>query len=105
MSLASYHCSTPGSAHGFTVRALPDINHSIDFLHSISFRRRGCLRLAAAVAAEHPCRREFAKLVADHVLRHEQFRELAAVVNKKSVADKIGHHGAIARPGFERFAA
>src|SRR5579859_5671903 len=86
MSLASYHCSTPGS---------------------VLLRRRrgaGCrgLGLAAAVAAERPRRRELAELVPDHVLGDEHLRELPAVVNQKRMADEFRHHRAITRPGLQR---
>src|SRR3954468_10860054 len=79
MSLASYHCSTPGS---------------------LSLR----LPLAAAVAAEHARRRELAELVADHVFRDEQLGELPAVVDQEGVADELGNDGAIPRPGLDRLA-
>src|SRR5436305_9921107 len=78
MSLASYHCSTPG-------RVL-----------------LGRLGLAAAVTAEDAGRGEFAQLVADHVFRHEQLHELLAVVDLKGVADEIRHDHAVPGPGLER---
>src|SRR5262249_39957636 len=66
-------------------------------LHSpILFRG---LALAAAVAAEHPGRREFAELVTHHVLGHEQLGELPAVVNEEGEANEVRHDRAIASPG------
>ena len=53
---------------------------------------------------EHAGRREFAELVPNHVLGHEQLREILAVVDHERVADKIGHNRAVARPGLDRFA-
>src|SRR5437660_10332608 len=78
MSLASYHCSTPGR---------------------VSLGRLG---LAAAVAAEDAGRRKLAELVTDHVFRHEQLHELLAVVDLKGVADEIRHDHAVPRPSLER---
>src|SRR5579872_2671589 len=78
MSLASYHCSTPGS-----IRLL--------------------LPLAPAVSLEQPRGSEFAELVADHVFRHVQLGELPAVVNQEGHADELGDDGAIARPRLQRF--
>src|SRR5437016_633639 len=77
MSLASYHCSTPGC---------------------VSF----ALALAAAVAAEEAGRGELPQLVADHVLRDEQLDELPAVVHQERVADEVGYDGAVAGPGLQR---
>src|SRR5207248_2938271 len=85
MSLASYHCSTPGSLLG----CRPG--------------RRGLL--AAAVALEDPCRRELAQLVADHVLGHIQPHELPAVVDHEGLTNELRDDRAVARPGLHRLAA
>ena len=42
------------------------------------------LAALAAVAAEGPRRGEFAELVADHVLGHEQLDEVLAVVDRRN---------------------
>src|SRR5215471_13436182 len=87
MSLASYHCSTPGR-------------------ESLGRRCRGGSRrlLAATVALEYSGRRKLAELVADHVFRHVQLQELPPVVNQERDADEFWHHRAIARPRLDRFA-
>src|SRR5437870_1608058 len=83
MSLASYHCSTPGSVFLLGRRRLP---------------------LAAAVPAEHPCGSKFTELVADHVLGHEQLGELPTVVDHERMANEVRHDGTIAGPRFDRVA-
>src|SRR5262245_30714951 len=80
MSLASYHCSTPGCV------------------------LLGGLALATAVPLEDPRRREFAELVADHVLGDEQLHELPPVVHQERVPDELRDDGAVARPGLDRLA-
>src|ERR1043166_1611382 len=103
MSLASYHCSTPGSFNLILVFRMP--------IGKATLCRRcpGCcrrlLRLAARVPLEHAGRREFAELVADHILGDEHLGELPAVVYQEGEADEIGHDRAIACPGLDRFAA
>src|SRR5262245_5275803 len=107
MSLASYHCSTPGSVSEKLLKSW-----TLEALSTCWLARRrrcrggGRCRLAARarMSAEHPRRRKFAQLVADHVLRHEQLDELPAVVNHERVPDKVRHDGAIARPRLERLA-
>src|SRR5262245_43432936 len=88
MSLASYHCSTPGCM----------------LLPSCRAGRGRCGSLAAgtAMAAEDARRRKLAELVAHHVFGHEQLHEDLAVVNLKGVADEVRHDRAIARPGADR---
>src|SRR5437868_5802452 len=81
MSLASYHCSTPGS---------------------VELLRRG-LRLAAAVSLKGSRRCELAELVADHVFRHVQAHELPSVMNEERRADELRDDGAVARPRLDRF--
>src|SRR4051812_49276749 len=98
MSLASYHCSTPGSVDSsLLAKARSD--------ESKTFLLRGtgcCLRLATAMSLEDPCRSELPELVPDHVFRHLQPHVLPAVVNQKGDADKFRHDGAIACPGLDR---
>src|SRR5690606_4185578 len=60
--------------------------------------------LVGAMAEIVPRRREFAELVADHVLTHEHWRELLAVVHLEGEADELRHDGGAARPGFDGFA-
>src|SRR5689334_11485513 len=91
MSLASYHCSTPGYCLLSRKRLL-------------SCRGRGRLGLAARVPLEHSRRSELAQLVPDHVLGHEQLHEVLAVVHHERVTDEIGHNRAIARPRLDRLA-
>src|SRR5579864_4805614 len=91
MSLASYHCSTPGSGLLAGRR------------WCTGRRGRGCLP-AAAVTLEYTRRRELAQFVADHVFGHEQLHELPAVVNLKRLTDKFRHNRAIAGPGAQRLA-
>src|SRR6516162_4442639 len=103
MSLASYHCSTPGSVYSFYFFACLLERHHCQ----TSPRRRTngrLLGLTTAVSLEDPSRREFAKLVAHHVLRDENLGELAAVMHQEREADKIGHDCAIAGPGLDRLA-
>src|SRR5205823_613523 len=59
---------------------------------------------ASAVAAERARRGELAELVADVVLGDVHLDELPAVVDEEGLADELGHHGAVARPGLERLA-
>src|SRR5579871_3009917 len=82
MSLASYHCSTPGRV-------------------SLGRRRPP---LAAAVPLEEPGRRELPELVTHHVLGHVQPGELPAVVHEERLADELRYDRAIPRPGLERLA-
>src|SRR6516165_6417162 len=77
MSLASYHCSTPGSRF---------------------------LGLASAMSAERSRRRKLAELVSDHVFGHVQPGKLSAVVNQERHADKLGNDRAVAGPRLERLA-
>src|SRR6476661_7808255 len=81
MSLASYHCSTPGSV-------------------SLS----GCFSLAAAVSLEGAGRRELSELVPHHVLCHVQLDKHPAVVDGKRRTHKVGDDGTVARPGLDRVA-
>src|SRR5437763_16790726 len=67
-----------------------------------SGRRAGRGGLAAAVALEHPGRRELAQLVPDHVLLHEHLEELVAVVDLEGVAHELGDDRAGPRPGADR---
>src|SRR5207248_5690823 len=71
-----------------------------------SRKRRGAARLllalAAAVSLEDAGRREFAELVADHVLDDEQPHELPAVVDEEGMADELGDDRAVARPRLDR---
>src|SRR5262249_39285614 len=80
-SLASYHCSTPGS---------------VLLLRSLT--------LPSTVPLEDPRRRELAELVADHVLRDEQLHELPPVVHQERMPDELRDDGAVARPGLDRLA-
>src|SRR5207302_1389268 len=92
MSLASYHCSTPGSSSlGSRGRT-----------GSRSGRR--CLRPGTAMALEHTGRRKFAQLVPYHVLSHKQFEKLLAVVDEERMTDEVGHDGTITGPGLDRLA-
>src|SRR5436190_23804070 len=85
MSLASYHCSTPGSLLG-----------------GWGGCPRGCrLRLASAVPLENSRGGELSQLVPDHIFRNEQLQKLPAVMHQKSMADEIGHNRAVARPGLQ----
>src|SRR5258708_309125 len=108
MSLASYHCSTPGSGL-FQIVDCRFRKPSLHLCKSAICNRKSeillrCFSLAATVSAEHAGRRELTELVADHVLRDEALDELAAIVDQERVADELGHHGAVARPGFDRLA-
>src|SRR5262245_41574129 len=87
MSLASYHCSTPGPLTPL-----------------LRCRRGRRLSLAAGVAAEQAGRGELAELVAHHVLGHVQLDELVAVVDLEVGPDELRHDGAVARPGAQRSA-
>src|SRR5208282_1557125 len=51
------------------------------------------------MAVEGARRREFAELVADHVLRAVDRNELAAVMNREGESDHVGHDHRAARPG------
>src|ERR1700730_4387478 len=86
MSLASYHCSTPGLVS----------------LLGCGSRRLG---LAAAMAAKNTRRRKLTQFMSHHVFRDEQLDELLAVVNLEGVADEIRHDHAVARPRLERLLA
>src|SRR5215510_2700279 len=61
--------------------------------------------LVGAMAEIVPRRREFAELVADHVLAHQHGRELLAVVNLEREADELRHDGGAARPRLDGLAA
>src|SRR5436305_400083 len=100
MSLASYHCSTPGSIFG-NCRFLP----SDRIARFCEPPLNSLLCLAATMAAEHAGRRELAELVADHVLGHEHLRELPAVVDQEREADEVRHDRAGAAPRLDRLAA
>src|SRR5262245_18857667 len=56
------------------------------------------------MTAENSRRGEFAQLVTDHVLGHEQFHELPAIVHQEVAANEVRHDRAIAGPGFDRLA-
>jgi len=43
------------------------------------------------MSTERSRRCELAKLVSDHVFRHEHFRELTANCESGTCADKVGH--------------
>src|SRR6267142_2109906 len=58
-------------------------------------------RALRAVTAEQPRRREFAELVAHHVLGDVHGDELVPVVHRERVADEVGGDGAPPRPGLE----
>src|SRR5579875_3425999 len=80
MSLASYHCSTPGSisfGFGFT----------------------------AAVSFENPRRSKFSQFMPYHVFGHVKADKVFAVVNEESRADEFGNDSTITRPCFDRFPA
>src|SRR5207253_2151505 len=64
----------------------------------------GGLGRLAAVPAEGPGRRELAELVPDHILGHIQLHECLAVVDRKVLADELGHDRAGPRPGLDRLA-
>src|SRR5437870_2599461 len=81
MSLASYHCSTPGS-----------------FLLLRGGGSRCRLGLAAAMAAEHARWGKLAELVANHVFRHKALRELPAVVDQEREADHLRDDRGVAGP-------
>src|SRR5690606_16411356 len=51
------------------------------------------------MAVVRPCRREFPELVADHVLIHQNRKELLAVVNAKSQTDELRQDGRPPGPG------
>src|SRR5438132_3985148 len=113
MSLASYHCSTPGYKDQCSIlreRAL----FLCGRFGACCRGRRSCssgggqggrFGLAAAMPLEYARRRKFAQLVADHVFCNKQPDELLAVMNHEGVADEIGNHRAIARPGLDRLAS
>src|SRR3954451_7885455 len=64
------------------------------------------LRLAiAGVAAEHPRRREFAQLMADHLLADEDGHVLAAVVDRDRVPDHLREDRRRPRPGADHLLA
>ena len=74
---------------------------------SVSASARGCLGLlmsaplrllVAGVAGEGAGRREFAELVADHVLVHLHRQELVAVIDAEGQADELRQDGRAARP-------
>src|SRR5438046_977820 len=97
MSLASYHCSTPGTV---SLRRL-----RLSQCYAVSGGNplfRGSLAFTAAVALECPRRRKLAELVADHVFRHVQANELPPVVNQERHADEFGNDGAVPRPRLDR---
>src|SRR5260370_30231070 len=113
MSLASYHCSTPGYnpvrvpelARVRVAGRLASAGLGRASLGRTGRRSRGRsgLGTGAAVAFEDPRWRKFAELVAHHILGHEQLQKLSAVVNQEGVADEIRHDRAIARPGLDWF--
>src|ERR1700733_668987 len=81
---------------------------------SVSGRPRSCfgLLISAAprllvgrVTAEGAGRREFAELVADHVLVHLHRQELVAVVDPEGEADELRQDGGPARPDLDDFVA
>lgn len=53
---------------------------------------------------KNPCWGKLTQLVTDHILGHVTFDKLLAVVDEKGAADKFRENGAIASPGFNRFA-
>src|SRR5262245_26196475 len=90
MSLASYHCSTPGCV--------------LPLLWTFPRLASLLLPLPAAVTAEHAGGGELAEFVADHVLGDVHLDELLAVVNQERVADEVGDDRGVPRPGLEWFA-
>jgi hypothetical protein len=58
--------------------------------------------LVGGVAGEGPRRREFAELVADHVLVHGDRDVLVAVVDAERQADELRQDGRATRPGLDR---
>src|SRR5438046_2008236 len=84
MSLASYHCSTPGY-----------------LLLLRGGGGRGRLGLAATMAAEHARGGKLAELVADHVFRHEALCEPPAVVDQKREADHLRDDRGVAGPSLD----
>src|SRR5690606_25858758 len=55
--------------------------------------------LLVRVAAEHTRQTELTQLMTDHILRHEDVIEMAAVMNLERVTDELRHNRASARPG------
>src|SRR5262245_9435563 len=100
MSLASYHCSTPGSVSSPCLGG----GRRTACTRGCCGRGGGCLP-AAAVPLENPRRRELAQFVADHVFRHVQPHELPAVMDHKRLTNELRHDRAVPRPGLERLAA
>src|SRR5262249_31114409 len=78
MSLASYHCSTPGW---------------------VSFR----FGFPAAMTFEDTRRRKFTELMANHIFGHVKAKKALAVVDEEGRPNEFGDDGAIARPRFDRF--
>src|SRR3954454_18994993 len=81
---------------------------------SVSARRRSaaCLPisgplcpLVAGMAVEGAGRREFAELVADHVLGHQHRDEFVAVIDAKGQADELRENRRAARPGADHLVA
>ena len=64
---------------------------------------RHFLRLSARVPLEQPRRREFSKLVSDHVLGHEHRNVPFAVMNAEGQTDHIRRDRRTARPGLDRW--
>jgi hypothetical protein len=62
------------------------------------------LGLGTTMAAESSGRCELAKLVSNHVFRHEKLRELPAIVDKERMSYEVRDDGAIPRPSFDRLA-
>src|SRR5262245_45061531 len=60
--------------------------------------------LPAGVPLEQPGRRELAELVTDHVFRHVQLHEDAAVVDQERLLDEVRQDRAVARPRLDRLA-
>ncbi len=54
-----------------------------------------------AVTSKRPGRSEFAQLVADHFLRHEDFHVNLAVMDEKSVTDELGDDRTRPRPSLD----
>src|SRR5208283_681936 len=53
------------------------------------------------VTVEGTRRRELAELVPDHVLGDEHRDEIPSVVDREREPDRVGGHGAAARPGLD----
>lgn len=75
--------------------------HTIDATAVINKKRQLFFSLAT-VAAERPGRGKFSQLVTDHFFRDKHFNVDFAVMNQKSVADKLRHDRASPGPRLDR---